>query len=281
MSDEPAYIEKEVMADGVAVSYRVAGPQDDSLPIVLVHGSAGSIDRHFNFIFPMMAFRRRVIALNWTDPGTPVLELEQLVSQVRAVIQAELPSGPFVLLGYSLGAVVAAQTAAELGAERVQRLILIAGWVKTDTHQRLRNRLWRQSFELEPRLTAEFMTLCAFSPHFMATRTVEEVTANSAKMVISPFIEKQMDLNARIDITETCDAIASRTLVIACTDDFMVPRRHSKMLFGAIESATYTEIPSGHGVVLERPAEVFHHIDRFCQRPELYPVGAIVAAEKP
>jgi pimeloyl-ACP methyl ester carboxylesterase len=281
MANENAYEERTVDVGGVTVEYRIAGPENDRDPIVLVHGSAGNIDRHFGFIFPMMAFRQRVIALNMADPGTETLELEHLVAQVKAVIDDAVPSGPVTLLGNSLGSVVAAKTAAELGSTRVPKLILIAGWVKTDTHQSLRNRLWRKTCDIDPRLTAEFMTLTAFSPYYMSTRTVEEMTAGSARLVMTPFIEKQYELNARIDITDECAQIRSKTLIVAGTDDFMVPRRHQKMLFGAIENSTYTEIPSGHAIVIERPAELFSHIDRFCKRPDLYPAGEIVEAQRP
>lgn len=281
MSDTPQYSEKSVTVERQVVTYRVAGPETGTLPIVLVHGSAGNVDRHFGWIFPMMAFRRRVIALDMVDPGTDRLELDQLVAQVRAVIAEEVPTGPFALLGYSLGAAVAARTAAQLGVDRVKNLILIAGMMAADTHVKLRIRLWQRTLALDPAVTAEFMTLSAFSPHFMSTRTVEELAAGSAKLTISPFIEKQMDLNTRIDISGDCEQIRSRTLIVACSDDFMIPRRHQKMLFGAIEPSCYTEIPSGHGVVIERPAELFQHIDRFCKRPDLYPVGEIVYPQKP
>lgn len=82
MSDTPQYSEKSVTVDGQMVTYRVVGPETGTLPIVLVHGSAGSVDRHFGWIFPMMAFRRRVIALDMVDPGTDRLELDQLVAHV-------------------------------------------------------------------------------------------------------------------------------------------------------------------------------------------------------
>ena len=281
MSADSKYTEKQVTVDGVPITYRVAGPQDGTMPIVLVHGTAGDIDRHFGFMFPMMAFRRRVIALNMADPGTETLELDQLVAQVRAVVDAEIPEGPMALLGNSLGSSVVARLAAQLGGERVRNLILVVGMVKADTHMKLRVRLWQRTLKLDPNITAEFMTLCAFSPHFMSTRTLEELTAGSAKTVITPFVEKQMDLNSRIDITEDCEKIRSHTLIISASDDFMIPTRHQKMLFGAIEPSCYTEIPSGHGVVVERSAELFQHVDKFCKRPHLYPVGEIVLPQKP
>ena len=281
MTGDPKHIEKQVEVDGVTVGYRVSGPDNGTMPIVLVHGTAGDIDRHFGFMFPMMAFRRKVIALNMADPGTEALELDQLVSQLRAVVDAEVPHGPMALLGNSLGSSVVARLAAQLGKERVPQLILLVGMVKPDTHIQLRIRLWKKLLELDERTCAEFMTLCAFSPFFMSTRTVEELTAGSAKVKITPFVEKQMDLNARIDITEDCDRIQSHTLVISCSDDFMISTRNQKALFGAIEPSCYTEIPSGHGVVIERSAEVFSHVDRFLKRPHLYPIGEIVYPQKP
>lgn len=281
MSGDPKHIEKQIDVGGVPVTYRVAGPDNDTMPILLVHGTAGDIDRHFGFMFPMMAFRRRVIALNMADPGTETLELDQLVDQVRAVLEAEVPTGPVALLGNSLGSSVVARLAAELGADRVPSLILMVGMVKPDTHIQLRIRLWKKLLALDERVCAEFMTLCAFSPFFMSTRTVEEMTAGSAKVTITPFVEKQMDLNSRIDNTEDCEKIKSHTLIISCSDDFMISTRHQKALFGAIEPSCYTEIPSGHGVVIERSAEVFSHVDRFLKRPHLYPIGEIVYPQKP
>lgn len=126
-----------------------------------------------------------------------------------------------------------------------------------------------------------FMTFTAFSPFHMKSRTVEEMLAGTEKLKITSFIEKQMDLNARVDITEDCERIKAKTLVVAMSDDFAVPKHHSKMLFGAIENATYTEVSAGHAVVHERPAELFYHVDRFCKNPAVYPLGEIVPPQNP
>ena len=128
MLDDAAYLDGEVTVDGVTVRYRVAGPKNDRTPLVLVHGTAGSIDGHFGYIFPMMSYRQRVIALDWSEPAGDRLELAQLVAQVRAVIEDAVPEGPVTLLGYSLGACVAAQTAAEMPG-KVENLILAPDFV--------------------------------------------------------------------------------------------------------------------------------------------------------
>ena len=280
MLDTQPVREGEVTVGGVAVRYRVAGPENGRAPLVLVHGTAGSIEGHYGYIFPMMAYRQRVIALDWSEPNGDTLELSDLTAQVRAVIEAEVPTGPVTLMGYSLGAVVAAQVAAEMG-EKITNLILAAGWLKTDEHQKMRNHVWRQLRDENSPSITQYMTFCAFSPAFMNMKGFDAILAASGMLQMSSFVDKQMDLNTRIDIAAACETITAKTLVIGNTHDMMVPKHHSKQLFGAIEDARYAEIPAGHAVVHERAAELFHYVDRFTAQPDEHAAGAIIPAQKP
>ncbi|WP_159075124.1 alpha/beta hydrolase [Celeribacter baekdonensis] len=280
MLDTQPFREGEITVNGVTVRYRVAGPDNARVPLVLIHGTAGSIDGHYGYIFPMMAYRQRVIALDWSEPKGDTLELSDLVAQVRAVIETEVPEGTVTLMGYSLGAVVAAQAASEMGA-KIANLILVAGWLKTDVHQQMRNHVWRALRDQNSPLITEYMTFCAFSPAFMNMKTLDDMIAAAEMLKMSPFVDKQMDLNTRIDITAACETITAKTLVMGGTYDMMVPKHHSKQLFGAIEDARYAEIPAGHAVVHERAAELFHYVDRFSAKPDAYPAGTIIPAQKP
>ena len=232
MLDQQPHTEGTLEVDGVTVRYRVAGPDNERAPIILVHGTAGSIDGHYGYIFPMMAHRQRVIALDWGEPEGDTLELDQLVAQVSAVIDATVPEGPVTLVGYSLGAVVAAKTAADLG-ERITNLALVAGWLKTDTHQKMRNHVWRALRDQDSPSITEYMTFCAFSPAFMNMKTLEDMIGAAGMLKMSAFVDKQMDLNTRIDIAAECETITAKTLVIGGTYDMMVPKHHTKQLFGA------------------------------------------------
>jgi pimeloyl-ACP methyl ester carboxylesterase len=279
MLDRPKRQNGAVTVEGVDVEYFVAGQQTDRPPLVLIHGTAGSVDSHFGYLFPMFAFRQRVIAMNLADPHGE-LSVEKLVEQVVAVVSATAPEGPVTLAGYSLGAVVAAAVAARLGA-KVETLVLVAGWLKADTHQTFRNHVWRRLRSEGSPILTEFMTLCAFSPGFMATRSFDDMRAAANMLKITPFVDRQMDLNARADISEQVEAITARALVVGCAFDMMVPVRQAKLLFGAIADARYCEIPSGHGVVFERSAELFSLIDDFLDAPAAYSAGAIIPAQKP
>jgi pimeloyl-ACP methyl ester carboxylesterase len=280
MLDTNPHQTKQTKLGDITINYRVSGPENDRAPLVLVHGTAGSIDGHFGYLFPMMAFRQRVIALDFSDPGGDKLELADLVAQVRAVIEAECPDQPVSLLGYSLGAVVAAKAAIELG-DKIANLMLVAGWMKTDTHQALRNHVWQKLRDQGSDAITEYMTVLAFSPNFMRAQTFEGMVEAAKMLKLTPFVDKQMELNTRIDIAAEAETIKARTLIVAGTYDVMVPKYHSKALFGAIEDARYTEIPSGHAIVHERAAELFYHIDGFTRDPGAYAAGTIIPAQKP
>jgi pimeloyl-ACP methyl ester carboxylesterase len=273
-------IEKTIIVDGVKVAYRTSGPVNDRMPLVLVHGTAGSIDSHFGFLFPMMAFRQRVIGINLAEPSTDSIEVEQFAAQVRAVIEAEVPDGRVTLLGYSMGAPIAIKAAHTLG-DKVRGLILVAGYMKTDTHQKLRGHIWLSLYKEGNPLVKNFMSFTAFSPFHMKSRSLDDMLAGTAKMNITPFIAKQVDLNTRMDVLAESSELETRTLVVALSEDFSCPRHHSKAMFGTIVNAGYTEIATGHAVVHERPAELFYHVNRFCKDQDLYPIGKIVPAPKP
>ena len=273
-------IEKTVTVDGATVKYRVSGPANDRMPLVLVHGTAGSIDSHFGFLFPMMAFKQRVIGINLADTLTDSIDVEQFAAQVRAVIEAEVPQGPVTLLGYSMGAPIAIKTAHMLG-DKIGGLILVAGYMKADTHQKLRGHIWLSLYKEGNPLVKNFMSFTAFSPFHMKSRSLDDMLAGTAKMNVTPFIAKQADLNTRMDVLKEAGELENRTLVIALLEDFSCPKHHSKAMFGTIVNAAYTEIATGHAVVHERPAELFYHVNRFCKDQDLYPVGKIIPAPKP
>lgn len=249
--------------------------------LVMVHGSTGSTDSHYGYLFPMLAFRQRVVSIDLTQPaqGGP-LTLEQLVHQVCAVLDQVSSDKPVSLMGYSLGAVVAAAVAAER-PDGVCNLMLVAGWMKTDAHQQLRNGIWRELRGADSDAIRNYMVFCAFSSGFIAARTQQELDGMADKITLDDFVDQQMDLNSRIDIVDQVPKIRATTLVVGCTQDQMVPRTHSLQLFGAIDDARYTEIDSGHAVVFERPAELLRLVDSFLRDPSAHPAGSVIPASRP
>lgn len=249
--------------------------------LVLVHGTSGSTAGHFGFIFPVMAAKQRVVSIDLADVSGPQLELSDLVEQVTGFIEQQLAGQQVVLLGYSLGAVVSAAAAAAR-PELVSRLVLVAGWMKTDLQQQLRNDVWQElrAAGAEEALR-RYTIFCAFGGPFLGTKTLQEMRPGMDAMGFDAFGDKQMELNRHIDIVEQAHSILAQTLVIGCTHDQMVPVRHQKALFGAIENASYAEIPTGHAVVFERPSELSHHIQRFMDAPQEFIPGSIIPVPAP
>ncbi|MFC7411321.1 alpha/beta fold hydrolase [Hydrogenophaga atypica] len=271
-----------VSVDGTEVPYFSAGDGQAGAPVlVMVHGSTGSTDSHYGYLFPMLSFRQRVVSIDLRPPAEGgELTLAQLVRQVGAVIDVVGGGRPVALMGYSLGAVVAAAVAAERPDE-VRQLLLVAGWIKTDGHQQWRNGIWRQLRRTGSEAIRHYMLFCAFSSGFVAARTPQELTDMANRIALDGFVDQQMDLNSRIDISALVPRIRATTLVVGCSQDQMVPRGHSQQLFGAIEDARYTEIDSGHAVVFERPAELLSVIDHFLRDPAAHPAGSILPAARP
>jgi pimeloyl-ACP methyl ester carboxylesterase len=251
-------------------------------PVVLVHGTGGSTRQHFSFIFPMLATAQRVVSIDLATPaGDPADGPARMAEQVAAVIEEVLPGRQVALTGYSLGAVVAATTAAHR-PELVDKLVLLAGWLRTDAQQRLRNDVWRALRRPEDHDTLRrFSVFCSYSPLFLSLCGPDDVAGLLAGVTFDDSTAQQMEMNRTVDLTELAPRISCPTLVVAGTDDQMTPRRQAKRLFGAIEDARYTEITSGHAMVIERPAELVHLVTTFNQAPGRHPAGSILPAQRP
>lgn len=248
-----------------SIQFYEAGQRSQHPTLVLIHGTGGNTDRHFNYIFPMLAVHQRVLSIDLYTPDRDDLEVHDFSAQVASLIAEQIaPDEKITLVGYSLGAVIAAQTAAELG-ERISRLILLAGWAKTSSVQQLRNHVWQTLFEERSQALAHFINYCLYSDQYLSLRNTQQVIDLARFVTPSKDAAKQRILNCRIDITEKLNQISAETLVVACTQDRMIPSAQAKLLFAGIPNSRYSEIQSGHALYIEAPAEVVRLINLFNQ----------------
>ncbi|ALU41347.1 hypothetical protein AS188_15755 (plasmid) [Kocuria flava] len=271
----PDALEGLVRDGELAIPFYDTGSAGDGRPtVVLVHGTGGTASSHFRTLFPMFTTGFRVLALDLQPRGAE-LSVEDLSFQVGRVLEERCPGRPVHLLGYSLGALVAVDIAAA-HPEMVSTLTLVAGWVKADAHQKLRNRIWARLYDTDRDTLREFATWTSFGPPFLAAKTESEIQALVRSRVFPPGIAEQMRLNREADISDRLAGVIAPTLVIAGTHDQMVPSRQTQLLYGGIVDARYAVIDAGHAIPTERPAQLFQIVAEFVRSPSLVPAGELL-----
>ncbi|SHE57552.1 alpha/beta fold hydrolase [Streptoalloteichus hindustanus] len=253
-----------VRTAGSTVHYEVTGSGPG---LVMVHGSGGDARANFGHLVDRFADRRTVITPDYsgsgetTDGGGP-LTLDQLVEQVVAATDA-VSGEPVDLLGFSLGAVVAAALAAK-HSERVRRLVLLAGWVRhDDPRHQLHFDMWRRLGSTDPGLLVRFLTLSGFSPGYLSGLGHQGLAQLLAGSSPAPGVLRQADLDLRADIRDRTHLVTAPTLVVGNRQDQMVPVEHTRALHEAIAGSRYVELDSGHLVLFERPDELVGIVREF------------------
>ncbi|MBG0814193.1 alpha/beta fold hydrolase [Planomonospora sp. ID82291] len=254
--------------------------------LVLVHGtgSAGA-ELTWGGIAHRFADRHTVITpdLSGTDrtsdDGAP-LTVEGLAEQVAAVIEdaAHAPdtahatgtgAGPAAdVLGFSMGAPVAAALAASR-PDLVRRLILVAGWIRTDADEYLRNlfTLWRRLGAVDAEAFGRSVTMTGFSRDFLNALGRDEVEKLVPNLPPTPGTLRHVDLDARVDIRRLLPLVQAETLVVGCSQDATVPVGNSRDLHAAIPGSAYAEIDAGHVVFFEKPDEFVGLVRDFVSAP--------------
>lgn len=252
-----------VRAMGTSVPYNVSG---NGPGLVLLHGTSGDAQTNWAHLVDRFTDRRRVFVPDYAGSaestiGDDELTLDLLVAQATAVIE-DAAAGPVDLVGFSMGAVVAAATAAA-HPELVRRLVLIAGWVTSDDARfQLAFDTWSRLESIDPDLYVRVPSLLAFGPPFLSALGHDGLATLLAGKPPTA-TRRQIEFDLRSNITEALPRITAPTLVIGCTRDFLVPVEHSRALHKGIPGSAYAELDSGHVVMHEQPDELVRRVREF------------------
>lgn len=231
--------------------------------VVLIHGTGAAAESNWGPLIESLSSAYTVLAPNLpgagaTPPSTIGLGLPELADQVVATVRAAGAVDGFHLVGHSLGAVVAASVAARHPGQ-VHSLLLHAGWVKTAPREALMFDLWSRLLRADPELLARLLVLDAMSPAMLAqadASQLEEMVAGFTSMLDTRIVG-QLELDARIDLAPELQDIRAATMVLASADDRIIPPPHQRAMAAAIPEAHYREVPGGHGLPFENPAQFF------------------------
>ena len=251
---------ERVERNGVSIAYRVEG---NGPGLVLVHGTGADGDTNWAALAADLARDWRVVRPDYagsgqTRDGGGALTVAGLAAQVTAAAEAA-GLERFDLVGFSLGAAVAATIAADR-PERVRRLVLLGPLLSAaDPRLQLEFRLWRDLIERDRATLARLIVLTGFSPAFVSQLGAEELDDLIGLILDGNDWEgmaRQVELDLVLDVAAAARRIACPTLVVGQRLDHMVPVEQARAAAAAIPGARYAEIDTGHLGLLERPGEV-------------------------
>jgi pimeloyl-ACP methyl ester carboxylesterase len=251
-------------ASGTSVSYTTLG---EGPGLVFVAGTGLPAELNFGHLAGAFTGSRTVVLPDYAGSGqTPAgdgpLTVEMLAGQIAAAADAAT-DGPVDLVGYSLGAVIAASVAAGYPG-LVRRLVLIAGWPGPDARHELAMDVWLRLERADHDLFSRFLQLTCLSAPFLSalgTDGVAQLVAGAPP--ITPGMRAHMELDAVADIRPMLPGITAPTLVIGLTRDQVVPVERARLLHEGIAGSQYAEIDSGHLVVFEQPGELVKQCQAF------------------
>jgi pimeloyl-ACP methyl ester carboxylesterase len=294
--------------DGVLLSVEEIGPKDAPLTVVFVHG--------YTLSMASWAFQRRTLAAelataNGHRPDARLVfydqrghgssgrghaqrsTIEQLATDLQAVLDARAPRGPVVLVGHSMGGMTIMGLAAlrpELFGPRVVAVALLSTssgnladltFGLPDLLTRVRAAFlpvaaWtmRRRPELAERtrrVAADLVSMVTRSLSFASpdvdpalTHYVDAMIAGTPVDVIAEFYPAL----AGLDATGSLEPLRKiPTLVLTGDQDKMIPKEHSEQIVERLPDAEFVVVPqAGHMVLLEKPDEVSSALTRLLRR---------------
>jgi pimeloyl-ACP methyl ester carboxylesterase len=264
---------RTVSVVGVPVLCTLSGiDQHHSDPVVLLPGVGGTTASDFSFLLPLLARTRRVLAVDLSYGSAETPDLDGLLDQLAEVLRQLLPGRTVTLIGFSMGATVAASFSAQNPG--VASLVLVTPVLRASNRHRLLAVLRSHLSASDPEALSSLDIYSAYSSIFLDQHSPEPFLTGAVTAA-------QFALFADTDLTGALPQITIPTLVVGCTNDDLAGVEAARLLFASLPNARYAEIDSGHAVLVERPAEVLAIIREFVFHPVRHRAGSVLEAARP
>ncbi|MFD3510067.1 alpha/beta fold hydrolase [Nocardia sp. NPDC058666] len=286
-----------VADDGVPIAVRTFGAAQAPLTVVFVHGHCLHTES--------WSFLREHLRLQWDDDTRMVFydhrghgesghahhatyTIDQLATDLDAVLRAVAPTGPVVLVGHSMGAMVvlayarlypdaighrvagigllagAAGGIAQVGLGRLLNRHAVASLQHAVVHA---PRVMQASKRLSRWIVGPLIREASTGTRRVNPRVAAIATAvlnETALLTMSGFLSSLLDFDEAHTLHRFGDLPA---LVLAGSADLMVPFAHSVVLASQLSGAELVRIEgAGHSVILDCAEEVAHCLTALVER---------------
>lgn len=261
--------------DGFEVHYRDEGNKNDSIPLVLIHGTSSSLHT-WDSIVPALSNKKRVIRLDLPAFGLtgPHPQRDYSIDFYTQFIDAFLNAigvQQYIIAGNSLGGSIAWNQALRY-PNKVKQLILInsGGYPK-------KNEKGNIGFKLASTPIVGDILL-KFTPRGIIKKSVEDVYSDKTK-VSDELVQRYFDLllragnrQATLDIfkqrksggSEKIKNIQTPTLIIWGEDDQLIDVSNAYLFHKDILNSKLAIIPkTGHVPMEENPSALLKAINQF------------------
>ncbi|HEX2914819.1 MAG TPA: alpha/beta hydrolase [Chloroflexia bacterium] len=284
MPDEPQKpqtLKRAPLKTGVSLSYKTWGRADNALPLVLLHGWAGSM-QDWRLLEPLIA--RDYYCLSYDaagfgssqfNSGEPTAKtdfsIERYVEDLKALLDQENLEKVH-LVGHSWGGVIAMAFAARY-PERVVSLVAI-GSAYFDPENRLHIALKWASYLIGqlilllkgPLKKWKGLRRVAARRYFYrppdpleTEELMQEVLASDPQALIQTLLS-----GYEVRFKTVCPAIACPTLYLGCNRDVVAPTAYVEAFVPLTPGSSYHQMQDcGHFPMIEKPLELYEVLRNF------------------
>ena len=237
--------------------------------LVLLHGTTG-FSEDWSGVVGSLLEKRVVIRPDYmnsklTAGSAYTSTMAEAASRVLSAAAATSGS-PFDLVGYSLGAGVAAFIAAE-HPEVIRSLVLISGFAYGgDVWMKLQFNLWLDLLRTDRIALTRLLLLTGVSRDFVSNMDGDTMAAAIHAFATSSdweSIQHAIRLDLNVDLRGHTRKISAPTLLITATHDRIVPEFYSQQLARLTVGVQRAEIDSGHLSFLEQATPLATTISSF------------------
>jgi pimeloyl-ACP methyl ester carboxylesterase len=255
----------------ITIAYKEYGSSRTGVPLVMIMGYGVTMDLWPPAVLESFASHHRVLifdnrGMGYTSASDKDFSIELFTDDTVGFMDA-LGIGRAHILGWSMGTFIAQELALR-HPERVESLVLFAGYCGGQEAVRADEKIWRMLFDLSgtiPERMQRMLTLL-FPPRWLTDHPEPSLYMPSFTEPIKDesLLRQSQAINLWQGTFSRLPAMTQPTLIITGTDDAVVPAANALILGERIPGASVVQIRGGgHGVIYQAPEQFGDYVLTF------------------